>query len=188
MIVLLAPILGAIVVTLLVAQGRPIFFVQVRAGLREKPFRIFKFRTMSAEVAEEAGDVERLTIFGKILRRFSLDELPQLANILMGDMSFVGPRPLLMDYLPHYTENQKIRHEVRPGLTGLAQVSGRNGIGWAERLRLDAHYASNMSFLHDLKILALSFPTVLSSRGVQATVAETMARFDLKSKNSGSHP
>ena len=180
LLVLLAPVLGGIAVILLMSQGRPIFFVQVRAGIGEKPFRIIKFRTMSGGVPGRAGDVERITAFGEILRRFSLDELPQLINILMGEMSFVGPRPLLMEYLSHYTESERKRHQVLPGLTGLAQVSGRNEIGWSERLALDAYYASNLTFFLDLKILVLSFPTVVSSRGVQASPAETMAKLDRK--------
>lgn len=178
LIAFLTPAFFVVALMLLFFQGRPVFFIQVRAGLGEKPFRIVKFRTMAARFESNGADVDAITTLGKFLRRFSLDELPQLANILVGDMSFVGPRPLLIEYLTSYTEDQRKRHQVRPGLTGLSQVSGRNAIEWEERLRLDSYYASHLSFSLDLRILGKSFPAVLSRRGLQATPSETMRRFD----------
>lgn len=154
--VLLMPVYLFISVFVLLNLGSPVIFSQERPGKDEKLFRIYKFRTMS-DKTDGAGrllpDAERLTKFGKILRSTSLDELPELFNIIKGDMAIVGPRPLLVKYLPYYKEEEKLRHSVRPGLTGLAQVNGRNYLMWDERIALDVQYAKNITFLGDAKII-----------------------------------
>lgn len=160
-IVVLSPVL--LITALLVRSklGSPVIFKQERPGKNEKIFTLYKFRTMTDEKDEEGNllpDEIRLTRFGKLLRSTSLDELPELFNILKGDMSIVGPRPLLVSYLPYYTEKEKHRHDVRPGLTGLAQVKGRNYIAWDERFKIDVEYVENLSFVLDIKII---FETVL---------------------------
>ena len=146
-----------------VKLGSPVLFKQPRPGKDEKIFNMYKFRTMTDEKDENGKllpDKDRLTKFGKLLRKTSLDELPELFCILKGDMSFIGPRPLLVEYLPYYTEREKLRHTVRPGLTGLAQASGRNTVDWDTRFELDATYVENLSFLMDLKVIAMTFKTV----------------------------
>jgi len=146
-----------------VKLGKPVLFRQPRPGRNEKVFNMYKFRTMTDkrdENGELLPDRQRLTSFGKLLRKSSLDELPEMFCILKGDMSFIGPRPLLVEYLPYYTEREKLRHTVRPGLTGLAQVSGRNTVDWDTRFELDAQYVENLSFLMDLKVIAMTFKTV----------------------------
>ena len=146
-----------------VKLGRPVLFKQPRPGKGEKIFNMYKFRTMTDEKDENGKllpDKDRLTKFGKLLRKTSLDELPEIFCILKGDMSFIGPRPLLVEYLPYYTEREKLRHTVRPGLTGLAQASGRNTVDWDTRFELDATYVENLSFLMDLKVIAMTFKTV----------------------------
>lgn len=146
-----------------VKLGKPVLFRQPRPGRNEKVFSMYKFRTMTDkrdENGELLPDRQRLTSFGKLLRKSSLDELPEMFCILKGDMSFIGPRPLLVEYLPYYTEREKLRHTVRPGLTGLAQVSGRNTVDWDTRFELDAQYVENLSFLMDLKVIAMTFKTV----------------------------
>ncbi len=146
-----------------VKLGSPVLFKQPRPGKGEKIFNMYKFRTMTAEKDENGKllpDKDRLTKFGKLLRKTSLDELPEIFCILKGDMSFIGPRPLLVEYLPYYTEREKLRHTVRPGLTGLAQASGRNTVDWDTRFELDATYVENLSFLMDLKVIAMTFKTV----------------------------
>lgn len=146
-----------------VKLGKPVLFRQPRPGKNEKVFNMYKFRTMTDkrdENGELLPDRQRLTSFGKLLRKSSLDELPEMFCILKGDMSFIGPRPLLVEYLPYYTEREKLRHTVRPGLTGLAQVSGRNTVDWDTRFELDAQYVENLSFLMDLKVIAMTFKTV----------------------------
>jgi lipopolysaccharide/colanic/teichoic acid biosynthesis glycosyltransferase len=152
----LAPLLVMVALAVWVAMGRPILFVQTRPGLNGRPFQMVKFRTM-AVVTDERGtplpDTQRLTAFGRFLRSTSLDELPELWNVLTGDMSLVGPRPLLMEYLPLYSMEQARRHDVRPGITGWAQVNGRNSVGWEERFALDVLYVDNQSIWLDLKIL-----------------------------------
>ena len=160
-IIVLSPVL--LITALLVRSklGSPVIFKQERPGKNEKIFTLYKFRTMTDEKDEEGNllpDEIRLTRFGKLLRSTSLDELPELFNILKGDMSIVGPRPLLVSYLPYYTEKEKHRHDVRPGLTGLAQVKGRNYIAWDERFKIDVEYVENLSFVLDIKII---FETVL---------------------------
>ncbi|MCR5671858.1 MAG: sugar transferase [Butyrivibrio sp.] len=146
-----------------VKLGSPVLFKQPRPGKDEKIFNMYKFRTMTDEKDANGKllpDKDRLTKFGKLLRKTSLDELPELFCILKGDMSFIGPRPLLVEYLPYYTEREKLRHTVRPGLTGLAQASGRNTVDWDTRFELDATYVENLSFLMDLKVIAMTFKTV----------------------------
>ena len=173
------PLLVFIGILALVVQGRPIFFVQIRPGLHGRPFKLVKFRTMAPHVKEASGrsSINTTTRFGRVLRSLSLDELPQLVNIVRGDMSFVGPRPLLVEYLHLYSKQQERRHLVRPGLTGLAQVEGRNQISWERRLHLDVDYVTQQSFLLDLRIMFKSIVVVLGQRGVSAEGAETMPKF-----------
>ena len=149
--------------------GSPVFFHQDRPGLNEKIFRLYKFRTMTDERDADGKllpDVERLTGFGKFLRKTSLDELPELWNIFKGDMSLIGPRPLLIEYLPWYTEEERLRHTVRPGLTGLAQVSGRNFLNWDARFQKDVEYVKNLTFLMDAKVIFLTVKTLLFPENV----------------------
>lgn len=164
-----APVMLGIAACLLCLQGRPVLFRQLRPGLNERPFELLKFRTMSAARGpggELLPDGQRLTRVGRLLRRTSLDELPQLLNVLRGELSMVGPRPLLMHYLPLYSEQQRRRHEVKPGITGLAQVSGRNALDWASRLRLDVEYVERCSLAFDLSIMARTLLKVLTGEGV----------------------
>lgn len=174
--------LPLLVIALLVRciLGSPVFFFQTRAGMNGKPFELVKFRTMM-DAREPDGqllpDVERLTPFGRFLRSTSLDELPGLWNVLKGDMSLVGPRPLLMEYLPRYSPEQARRHEVRPGVTGWAQVNGRNALSWEEKFRLDGWYVDNQSLWLDFKILCLTVKKVLVRDGISAVGEATMAPF-----------
>ena len=179
LLVILLPLMIIIGVLALVLHGRPVLFVQVRPGLHERPFRLLKFRTMARDNLGSGSHSEekQTTRLGKILRSLSLDELPQLFNILLGEMSFVGPRPLLMEYLPFYSNHQKRRHNVRPGLTGLAQVEGRNQVPWERRLALDVVYATNQSLAMDIRIVLNSFVVVLTRKGVSANGSEIMPRF-----------
>ena len=161
--------------------GRPVFFRQCRLGLDAKPFNVIKFRTMRDARCENGHllpDAERMTVLGRFLRATSLDELPELWNILRGDMSVVGPRPLLPEYLPYYSENQARRHSVRPGLTGLAQVNGRNAQTWDKRLELDTLYVDSLSLWLDIQILFRTVRSVVSRDGISADGHETMPRFD----------
>ena len=178
-LVLLLPLMAGVGVLALVFQGRPIFFLQVRPGIHERPFKLLKFRTMASNLNAFADRYphEHVTRFGRILRTLSLDELPQLVNIVRGDMSFVGPRPLLMEYLPLYSDEQKRRHNVRPGLTGLAQIQGRNLVPWERRLALDVMYVESQSFAVDIDILLKSVVLVLVQLGVRAEGSESMPRF-----------
>lgn len=160
--------------------GPPVFFTQTRPGLRGKPFEMLKFRTMTNERGIEGQllpDAVRLTPFGLFLRATSLDELPELWNVLKGDMSLVGPRPLLMEYLPLYTPEQARRHEVRPGITGWAQVNGRNAITWEEKFKLDLWYVDHQSLWLDIKILWLTVKRVLERDGISAEGEATMPKF-----------
>ena len=160
--------------------GRPAFFRQVRPGLQGKPFEMVKFRTMTdarGPDGELLPDAVRLTPFGRFLRATSLDELPELWNVLKGDMSLVGPRPLLMEYLPLYSPQQARRHEVRPGITGWAQVNGRNAIGWEDKFTLDVWYVDHRSLWLDVKILWLTVKKVLVREGISADGEATMGRF-----------
>lgn len=160
--------------------GSPVLFRQVRPGLHGKPFEMIKFRTMRDALDAEGKplpDVERMTAFGSLLRSSSLDELPELWNVLKGDMSLVGPRPLLMEYLPLYSPEQQRRHDVRPGVTGWAQINGRNALGWDKKFKLDLWYVDNRSLWLDIKILFLTVKKVLMRDGVSAVGEVTMARF-----------
>ncbi len=155
-LIILSPILLIVAILVRIKLGSPIIFKQQRPGKNEKIFTLYKFRTMTDKKDENGNllpDSERLTKFGKLLRSTSLDELPELINILKGDMAIVGPRPLLVEYLPYYTEEEKHRHDVRPGLTGLAQVNGRNSISWEEKFKYDVQYVKKITFLGDLKII-----------------------------------
>lgn len=161
--------------------GSPVLFTQARPGLNAKIFKIYKFRTMSDERDENGNllpDELRLKGFGAKLRASSIDELPQLFNVLKGDMSFIGPRPLLVEYLPLYSSRQASRHSVRPGITGLAQVNGRNDISWAAKLEYDALYARNLSFLLDIKIVFLTIKKVLKKEGVSKAGMATTEKFN----------
>lgn len=177
--VFLIPII-TIAFLILLRMGKPVIFKQKRPGLYGRPFYIYKFRTMTNEVDQD-GDLlpnhQRITKLGNILRKLSLDELPQLFNVLKGDLSLVGPRPLLMEYLPLYNEEQARRHEVKPGITGWAQVNGRNAISWEERFKLDIWYVDNQSFWLDMKILFLTLIKVLKSDGVNKSSNVTMEKF-----------
>lgn len=163
-IVVLSPLYVILWILIRCKLGKPTIFTQDRPGKNEKVFRLYKFRSMTDERDADGNllpDEKRLTHFGKILRTTSLDELPELFNILKGDMSLIGPRPLLVSYLPYYSDREKLRHTVRPGLTGLAQVSGRNFIDWDHRLQKDIEYVENLSFGMDIKVIFLTIKTVL---------------------------
>jgi len=187
-LVLLSPVMAVVAVVALIAQGRPVLFIQTRPGLLGAPFNLFKFRTMETETGllPSQADATRLTPLGRFLRKLSLDELPQLWNVVRSDMSLVGPRPLLAQYLPLYDSRQATRHNVRPGLTGLAQVNGRNTLTWAERLELDAQYVETYSFTCDVGILLKSLVVVFLGRGVNPQGAEVMEPFGGSSPAAGS--
>jgi lipopolysaccharide/colanic/teichoic acid biosynthesis glycosyltransferase len=174
------PMLFAVAVAVRLRLGSPVFFRQTRAGLNDRSFQLLKFRTMTDD-GDSGGqplpDEKRLTPFGRWLRSTSLDELPELVNVLRGDMSVTGPRPLLVQYLPLYSSDHRRRHHVRPGLTGLAQVSGRNSLSWAERFDLDVWYVDNASLRLDLNILARTVATVLGHKGIGAPGEATMPYF-----------
>ncbi|SEP82141.1 sugar transferase [Basfia succiniciproducens] len=166
--------------------GSPVLFKQTRPGLHGKPFEMIKFRTMKDGVDENGNilpDAERLTAFGKMLRATSLDELPELWNVLKGDMSLVGPRPLLMEYLPLYNERQAKRHEVKPGITGYAQVNGRNAISWEQKFELDAWYVEHQSLWLDLKIIAKTIQKVIAKDDINAADDATMPKFEGNKKS-----
>ncbi|WML47804.1 sugar transferase [Neobacillus sp. PS3-34] len=176
----LFPIIIVVAILVRVKLGAPIIFKQLRPGLHEKPFYIYKFRTMTDERDSNGKllpDHMRLKSFGRWLRKFSIDELMQLVNVVKGDLSFVGPRPLLMDYLPLYSVEQSQRHNVRPGITGWAQVNGRNSISWEEKFNLDIWYVNNQSFFLDVKILFLTCTKVIKSEGIQHGDQITMPLF-----------
>ena len=176
---LLGPLLVFIAILILLVDGRPILFLQVRPGLRETPFLLVKFRTMTSTfLGLDEDESPRLTRLGGLLRKTSLDELPSLWNIIVGDLSFVGPRPLLMEYLALFSSSHRRRHDVRPGLTGLAQISGRNLLSWQKRLDLDVAYVEKQSFWLDLRILICSIGVVLSSRGINQANGATMTRLE----------
>lgn len=177
---ILAPVILGIAVAVKVKLGAPIFFRQIRPGVQGRPFMMVKFRTMRDRFGRDGQllpDAQRMTRFGGFLRASSLDELPELWNVVKGDMSLVGPRPLLMEYLPLYTEEQRRRHELRPGITGWAQVNGRNALSWDEKFRLDVWYVDNRSFLLDLRILLLTIRKVFMRDGISAAGEATMPRF-----------
>ena len=178
--ILLSPLLAVLAAMIRIKLGTPIFFIQTRPGLHGKPFNLMKFRTMTD--AKDAGsvllpDAQRLTTFGRFLRASSLDELPELLNVLKGDMSLVGPRPLLMQYVDRYTPEQARRHEVRPGITGWAQVNGRNAITWEEKFRLDVWYVDNWSLWLDIKIIVMTIWKILKREGISQPGQATMKEF-----------
>ena len=182
-LIVLSPVLLVVAILVRIKLGSPIIFKQQRPGKDEKIFTLYKFRTMTDKKDENGNllpDSERLTKFGKVLRSTSLDELPELVNILKGDMSIVGPRPLLVEYLPLYSEEQKHRHDVRPGLTGWAQVNGRNSITWTEKFKLDVYYVENVSFLLDLKIIFLTIKQVICRKNIYSKEGKFVERFNGK--------
>ena len=176
-LIILSPILLIVAILVRIKLGAPIIFKQERPGKDEKIFKLYKFRTMT-DAKDKKGkllpDERRLTKFGKLLRSTSLDELPELFNILKGDMSFIGPRPLLVEYIPYYTKSEKHRHDVRPGLTGLAQVNGRNLVAWDKRLKLDVQYANHVSFMQDSLIIFSTITIVFKRSGISDGKTQTM--------------
>ena len=190
MIVALSPIYLLLYVLIRLNMGSPTVFRQKRPGLNEKIFTVMKFRSMNSKRGEDGEllpDEQRITTLGKFLRKSSLDELPQLFNVLRGDMSFVGPRPLLPRYLPYYTEEEKLRHSVRPGITGLAQVNGRNAISWDKKLAYDVEYVKNISFLNDLKILLLTAKKVLFGSDINVVPMGDFLDVERKRKKEGKY-
>ena len=178
--IILFPLLLIIAVLIRIKLGSPIIFKQKRPGLNEKIFTLYKFRTMTDKKDDQGvllPDSVRLTKFGKFLRSTSLDELPSLVNILKGDMSLIGPRPLLVQYLELYTNDQKKRHNVRPGLTGLAQINGRNTLSWSEKFNLDLKYVENISFIMDCKVFFNTIKKVIRREGISSKTSETMEFF-----------
>ncbi len=174
------PIFGVLILAIRINLGRPVLFSQLRPGLNSRPFVMYKFRTMKDAFDENGlvlSDEVRLTNFGKFLRSTSLDELPELWNVLKGEMSLIGPRPLLMEYLPLYSDEQARRHEVLPGITGWAQINGRNSLSWDEKFKLDLWYVDNQSFFLDLKIFFLTLKKVLIREGISANGEATMNKF-----------
>ncbi|ENW28502.1 sugar transferase [Acinetobacter lwoffii] len=179
-LILLSPLYAFVAYKVKKNLGSPVLFRQVRPGLHGKPFEMIKFRTMKDAVDEQGNplpDSERLTPFGQMLRSTSLDEMPELWNVIKGDMSIVGPRPLLMEYLPLYSPEQAKRHDVRPGMTGHAQVNGRNAIGWEEKFKLDTWYVENQSIWLDFKIMFKTVHKVLAKDDISAEGEATMTRF-----------
>lgn len=179
-LILLSPLYAFVAYKVRKNLGSPVLFRQVRPGLHGKPFEMIKFRTMKDAVDAQGNplpDSERLTPFGKMLRSTSLDEMPELWNVIKGDMSIVGPRPLLMEYLPLYSPEQAKRHDVRPGMTGHAQVNGRNAIGWEEKFKLDTWYVENQSIWLDFKIMFKTVHKVLAKDDISAEGEATMTRF-----------
>ena len=179
-IIALSPVMMITALLVRCFLGSPILFIQERPGKNERIFKLYKFRTMT-DKKDSSGkllpDKDRITKLGRILRYTSIDELPELINILKGDMSIIGPRPLLVKYLPLYNEEQRRRHEVRPGLSGLAQVNGRNAISWEERFRYDLEYVDNISFLVDLRIVLKTVVQVLEHKGITSKNSATMEEF-----------
>lgn len=187
-LIILSPIIGITALLIRFKIGSPVLFKQQRPGLNGKPLCVYKFRSMTDERDENGEllpDDIRLTSLGKVIRKLSLDELPQLWNVFKGDMSFVGPRPLLVEYLPLYNERQARRHDVRPGITGWAQVNGRNAISWEEKFELDVWYVENRSFWLDMKILFMTVVKVFKSEGISQDGQATMTKFE--GNNGGKH-
>ena len=187
-LILLAPLYAAISYKVKKNLGSPIFFKQIRPGLHTQPFEMVKFRTMK-DATDSSGnllpDSMRMTAFGKMLRSSSLDELPELWNVLKGDMSLVGPRPLLMEYVPLYNKEQTRRHEMRPGITGWAQINGRNAISWEEKFQLDVWYVDHQSLKLDLKILLLTIKKVFIKEGISSSGEVTTSKFTGSNKHHG---
>lgn len=182
-LIILSPVILLLIILVYFKLGSPVFFVQERVGKNNKVFKMIKFRTMK-DIKDKNGEVlsdeERLTSFGEMLRSLSLDELPELINIIKGDMSIVGPRPLLKEYLPLYSDEQIRRHNVLPGLTGWAQINGRNAISWTEKFKLDIWYVENWSLLLDIKIFFLTILKVIKREGISQEGNATMEKFDGK--------
>ena len=186
----IAPLMVAVAVLVRIRLGSPVLFIQRRPGLHDGPFDLLKFRTLSEARNAEGQmlpDGDRLTAVGRMIRSASLDELPSLWNVLRGEMSLVGPRPLLMEYLPLYSPEQARRHEVRPGITGLAQVSGRNALTWEEKFRLDVYYVQHYSLTLDVKLLMQTIRAVVTARGVSAVGSATMPLFDGRGNDGTKH-
>lgn len=186
-IIITLPIFLIVGILVLIFLGKPVIFRQKRPGKKEKIFTMYKFRTMSNKKDKDGNllpDELRLTKLGKFLRKTSLDEIPEFINILKGDMSFVGPRPLLVEYLPYYTEEEHHRHDVRPGLTGLAQVSGRNLLNWDDKFRKDLEYVKNVTFIKDFKIVLKTFYTVIKREGINNQNSATMISLDSERKKA----
>ena len=180
-LIVLSPLMIIIGILARIKLGKPVIFKQKRPGKNEKIFTLYKFKTMTDEKDEQGNllaDEKRLTKFGKFLRSTSLDELPELWNILKGEMAIVGPRPLLVEYLPLYNEEQKHRHDIKPGLTGLAQISGRNAIQWEEKFKEDIEYVNNITFIQDTKIILKTFIKVFKKDGINQEGNATMKKFE----------
>ncbi len=181
MLICLSPLMVAAAILIKINRDGPVLFKQERPGMNGKIFTVYKFRTMSVRTHDENGkelaDFERMSKIGSFLRKTSVDELPQLINILKGDMSFIGPRPLLVEYLPLYNDEQKRRHEVRPGISGLAQVNGRNAISWEEKFRLDVEYVDSISLKTDVHIFFKTITNVLKQDGINSAADNTMEKF-----------
>jgi lipopolysaccharide/colanic/teichoic acid biosynthesis glycosyltransferase len=179
-VIILSPLFVAIAIVLFIANNGKLFFLQERPGKDGKIFKVIKFKTMNDKRDNEGkllSDEKRLTAAGNLIRKTSLDELPQLLNVINGDMSLIGPRPLLVDYLPLYSEIQKKRHHVKPGITGWAQINGRNAISWEQKFNYDIWYVDHLSFALDVKILFLTVKKVFKSEGISSANAATMERF-----------
>lgn len=178
--IILIPVFFVVFVVLLIANKGKVFFLQSRPGLHAKIFKVIKFKTMNDKKDTNGNllpDAKRLTPAGRLIRKASLDEIPQLLNVIKGDMSLIGPRPLLIDYLPLYNDFQKKRHEVKPGITGWAQVNGRNAINWSQKFQFDIWYVEHLSFLLDLKIFFLTIAKVFQFEGINSQTAATMEKF-----------
>lgn len=190
-LILISPLLIFLSLIIFFFHGWPVLFLQKRPGRKERPFKMIKFRTMTNKKDKNGNllpDKQRITKLGAFLRKTSLDELPELFNVLKGDMSLVGPRPLLIKYLPYYTAREKARHNVRPGITGLSQISGRNHLSWDERLELDVQYVENHSLWLDIKILFKTVGNVLKQKDVVAVSSEIMPDFDDYRKSHTENP
>jgi len=181
LLIFLMPLMVVILTVSYAAMGMPLLFLQKRPGYKEKVFKIYKFRTMSDDRDSNGNllpDKERLKGFGGIIRSLSLDELPQLINVLKGEMSFIGPRPLLIEYLPLYNEEQKRRHDVKPGISGWAQVNGRNAITWEKKFEYDVYYVDNISFLLDMKIVWMTIQKIIKREGISSPKHVTAEKFN----------
>lgn len=181
LIILFSPIFLIISAAIMVSMGRPVLFIQERPGKNNKIFKLYKFRTMLENQPKHKIDDQRISILGNWLRKSSLDEIPELFNVLKGDMSLVGPRPLLKEYIPFYSNEQIKRHNVLPGITGWAQIKGRNLISWDEKFKFDVWYVNNQSLILDLKIILITFYKVLLRQGINTREKKIMPRFDIES-------